>query len=260
MANKFSSQRPQKSLLSHLKKTAGRSYGTITAWQRGGGSKKIYRNVEFGQKMKGLKGIVQVLEKDPNRNAFIALIEYQGGQKGYILAPHDLKVGDEIVCSDVADIKPGNRMQVLNIPVGTQIHNVELTPERGGVLARSAGGVITVLAHEAGYTLLSLPSTEVRKVPSVCFASIGQMSNPEFQYQRVKNAGRMRNMGWRPKVRGTVMNPVDHPHGGGEGRTGRGLKHPKTPWGKPALGVKTRSQKWTDKLIIQRRKKKSKSK
>ncbi|MBI4138305.1 MAG: 50S ribosomal protein L2 [Candidatus Wildermuthbacteria bacterium] len=261
MANAFSNIKPQKSLVMHIRKTGGRSRdGRITAWQRGGGARKIYRLVEFGQSHFGKKGKVLQLEKDPNRNCFIALVEYLDGVKAYILAPQELQAGDEVVCAESAEIRPGNRMLLVNMPVGTMAHNIELHPGKGGVMARSAGGGAKVLAHEGGYTLLQLPSSEIRKAPSACFASVGMLSNPEYQYKRVHNAGRSRLMGRRPNVRGTVMNPVDHPHGGGEGRTGRGLKNPKTPWGKPALGVKTRHKKWTDKLIVNRRKKKNKNK
>lgn len=250
----------EKGLISHVKKTGGRSReGRITAWHRGGGERTLYRQVEFGQENLDVKGEVRALEYDPNRNAYIALISYENGKMAYVLAPQDVKPGDTIMTSKEAPIKPGNRMRIASVPVGTMVHNVELEPEKGGKLARGAGNGVRVLAHEAGYTHIQLPSSEIRRIPSQCFATIGMVSNPEHMYQRVKNAGRMRLMGRRPKVRGTAMNPVDHPHGGGEGRTGRGMKHPKTPWGKPALGVKTRRRKWSDKLLVQRRKKKGKA-
>src|SRR3989344_3769814 len=256
MENTFKKQ-PEKTLLSSIKKTGGRgNTGRITVRHRGGGSRRLYRQVDFGQGTMGVPGKVLALEYDPNRSSFLALVEYGNGRKAYVLAPHELKEGDEIVTQDKAELKTGNRMRLANIPVGTMVYNVELVPGRGGKIARGAGATVQVLAHEAGYTHLDLPSTQVRKVPSQSFASVGMISNQEHRYQRVRKAGSTRLKGRRPKVRGTAMNPVDHPHGGGEGRTGRGMKHPKTPWGKPALGVKTRRKKWSDKLILQRRKKK----
>jgi large subunit ribosomal protein L2 len=248
---------PEKSLLRPLKKKAGRtSSGRITVRHRGGGAKRLYRIVEFGQERLDTPAKVTALEYDPNRTAFLALLEYKDGQKKYILAPHDLKVGDEVIFSEKAPLKPGNRMKLKNIPIGTMVYNIELTPGRGGKIVRAAGTSAQVMAQEGEYTHLKMPSGEIRKVFSECFASIGQVSNPEHRFQKLGKAGRARLKGWRPTVRGSAMNPVDHPHGGGEGKAPIGLPHPKTPWGKPALGVKTRKKKWTDKLIIQRRKKK----
>lgn len=223
---------------------------------RGGGARKLLRKVDFGQEKLNRKGTVTALEYDPNRNAFLALVEYENGEQGYILAPHELAVGEEIVCAPKTEIKTGSRLQLGNIPAGTQTYNIEVEPGKGGKLVRGAGGAATVLGHEGSYTLIQLPSSESRKVLSRGYASIGTVSNPEHRYKKARKAGSARKKGKRPEVRGTVMNPVDHPHGGGEGRTGRGMKHPKTPWGKPALGVKTRKKKWSDKLILQRRKRK----
>lgn len=250
---------PEKSLTLPLKKTGGRnSAGRITIRHRGGGAKRLYRIIEFGQERLGERAKVIALEYDPNRTSFIALIQYEDGQKKYIIAPQGLKIGDEIIFDEKAPLSPGNRMKLKNIPVGTNVYNIELEPGKGGKIVRSAGSWAQVLAHEDKYTLLKLPSTEIRKVPSECFASIGMVSNPEHRFVNLGKAGRTRLLGKRPHVRGSAMNPCDHPHGGGEGRTGIGLKHPKTPWGKPALGVKTRKKKKSDKLIIQRRSKKKK--
>lgn len=209
--------------------------------------------VDFGQKKLDIKGKVVALEYDPNRTAFLALIEYEDGKKQYVLAPTGLKVDDEIICAEKGEIKTGSRMELKNILVGTQVYNIELEPGRGGKMVRSAGTAAKVLAQEGDYTHLQMPSGETRKVFKGCFASIGQVSHPEKRFEKIGKAGRKRLKGWRPTVRGTAMNPVDHPHGGGSGKTPIGMKHPKTPWGKPALGVKTRRKKWTDKLIIKRR-------
>jgi len=252
-------KKPEKRLLVSLKKHSGRgSTGRITIRHKGGGARKIYRLVDFGQQKMDMPGKVVAIEYDPNRTSFIILLEYQDGDKRYRLAPDKIKVGDEVICSDKAELKVGNRMKLKNILVGSQVFNVELVPGEGGQLARGAGGSIQVLAQEGIFTHLVLPSSEVRRVKAECFATIGQASFPEHKFQRLGKAGRARHKGIRPTVRGTAMNPVDHPHGGGEGRSPIGLKHPKTPWGKPALGVKTRRKKWTDKLIIKRRKKKKK--
>ena len=248
-------KRPEKRLLLALKKKAGRGVsGRITIRHRGGGVKRLYRIVDFGQEKLGQRGKVVALEYDPNRTAYIALIEYLDGEKRYILAPKDLKVGDEIICQEKGEIKIGNRMKLINIPVGTQVYNIELEPGKGGKIVRSAGTSAKVLAQEPPYTHLELPSKEIRKIPQECFASIGQVSHPEKKFEIIGKAGRRRLKGWRPTVRGTAMIPPAHPHGGGEGKTPIGLKYPKTPWGKPAKGVKTRKKKWTDKLIIKRRK------
>jgi large subunit ribosomal protein L2 len=252
-------KKPEKRLLLSLKKKAGRSFaGRITVRHKGGGVKRLYRIVDFGQGKSGVPAKVVAIEYDPNRSALLALIEYQDGERKYILAPHELKAGEEIVFKDSAEIKIGNRMKLKNIPVGTQVYNVELEPGKGGKLARSAGSTVKVAAQEANFTHLEMPSGEIRKVSQECFASIGQVSRPEYRFIDIGKAGKVRRKGIRPTVRGTAMNPCDHPHGGGEGRSPIGLKHPKTPWGKPALGVKTRKKKWTDKFIIKRRRKKKK--
>ena len=248
-------KKPEKKLLLSLNKKAGRANsGRITVRHRGGGVKRLYRLIDFGQEKLGIIGKVIALEYDPNRTAYIALIEYKDGNRKYILAAKNLKVGDEIICQETADIKIGNRIKLVNIPVGTQVYNIELEPGRGGKIIRSAGTSAKILAQESPYTHLELSSKEVRKIPQQCFASIGQVSHPEKRFEVIGKAGRRRLKGWRPTVRGTAMNPVDHPHGGGEGRSPIGLKHPKTPSGKPAKGVKTRKKKWTEKLIIKRRK------
>jgi len=248
-------KKPEKKLLLPLKKKAGRGVsGRITIRHRGGGVKRLYRLIDFGQEKLGVAGKVIALEYDPNRTAYIALIEYADGEKRYILAPKDLKIGDEITCQETTQIKIGNRMKLINVPVGTPVYNIELEPGRGGKIVRSAGTSAKVLAQEPPYTHLEMPSKEIRKVSQQCFASIGQVSHSEKRFEIIGKAGRRRLKGWRPTVRGTAMIPPSHPHGGGEGKTPIGLKHPKTPWGKPAKGVKTRKKKWTEKLIIKRRK------
>ncbi len=247
-------KRPEKKLLLTLKEKGGRNRaGRITVRHRGGGVKKRYRMVNFGQEKIDVPAKVVALEYDPNRTAFLVLLEYEDGEKCYRLAPSNIKIGDEIICSEKAELRIGNRMEVKNIPVGTMIYNIELEPGRGGRIVRAAGASAKVLAHEDKYTNLEIPSGEIRKVFQQCYASIGTVSHQEWRYTIVGKAGRNRLKGKRPTVRGTAMNPVDHPHGGGEGRSPIGLKHPKTPWGKPALGVKTRKKKWTDKYIIKRR-------
>ena len=252
-------KRAEKSLLKYVRRSVGRSRssGRITVRHKGGGVKKLYRIIEFSQTRMDSPVKVIALEYDPNRTAFIALIEYSDKMRQYIIAPQDLKVGDEIIFSEKAPLKPGNRLTLKNIPVGTNVYNIELEPGKGGKLVRSAGSSAQVLAQEHGLVNLKMPSTEIRKINGECFASIGMVSNPENRFYRIGKAGKSRLKGRRPHVRGSAMNPVDHPHGGGEGRQPIGLKHPKTPWGKPALGVKTRSRKkWTNKFIIQRRKRK----
>jgi len=252
-------KRAEKSLVKYVRRSVGRSKasGRITVRHKGGGVKKLYRVIEFAQSKMDAPARVIALEYDPNRTAFIALIEYADGVKQYIVAPQQLKVGDEIVFSEKAPLTAGNRMKLKNIPVGTSVYNVELEVGRGGILIRSAGSVAQVLAHEAGFVNLKMPSSEIRKIKEECFATVGIVSNPENRFYRVGKAGKSRLKGRRPHVRGSAMNPVDHPHGGGEGRQPIGLKHPKTPWGLPALGVKTRNRKkWTNKFIISRRKKK----
>jgi large subunit ribosomal protein L2 len=251
---------PEKSLLKYVRRSVGRSASTgrITTRHKGGGVKKLYRVIEFSQTKINAPAKVIALEYDPNRTAFIALIEYKNKERQYIIAPQDLKVGQEIIFSESGPLTPGNRIKLKNIPVGTAVYNIELEPGKGGIIVRSAGSSAQVLAHDGDYTNLKMPSTEIRKFKGECFASIGMVSNPENRFYRVGKAGKNRHKGIRPTVRGSAMNPVDHPHGGGEGRQPIGLKYPKTPWGKHALGVKTRNRKkWSSKLIIQRRKKRS---
>ncbi|MBQ1349590.1 MAG: 50S ribosomal protein L2 [Ruminococcus sp.] len=246
---------PEKSLLAPLNKKAGRnSYGRITVRHRGGGNRRKYRIIDFKRNKFDVEAIVKTIEYDPNRSAFIALIEYTDGEKAYILAPEGLKVGYKVVSGENADIKIGNALPLTHIPVGTFVHNIELYPGRGAQLARSAGNMAQLMARENGYALLRLPSNELRNVPETCMATIGQVSNPDHFNVKIGKAGRKRNMGWRPTVRGSVMNPNDHPHGGGEGKSPVGRPGPVTPWGKPALGYKTRKhKKQSDKLIVRRR-------
>ena len=246
---------PERSLLTALKKNAGRnSYGRITVRHRGGGNRRKYRVIDFKRERFGIPAVVKTLEYDPNRTAFIALVEYEDGEKRYIIAPAGLKVGDTIVSGPDADIVTGNALPMVNIPVGTFLHNIELYPGRGAQLARSAGGMAQLMAKENGYALLRLPSGELRNVPVNCMATVGQVSNPEHGNINIGKAGRKRHMGWRPTVRGSVMNPCDHPHGGGEGKSPIGRPGPVTPWGKPALGLKTRDKhKHSDKYIVKRR-------
>ena len=246
---------PEKSLLAPLNKKSGRnSQGRITVRHRGGGNRRKYRIIDFKRQKFDVPGTVKTLEYDPNRSAFIALVEYEDGEKNYIVAPNGLKVGDTVVASESADIKPGNALPLNNIPTGTFIHNVELYPGRGAQLARSAGNQAQLMAKENGMALLRLPSGELRNVPINCMATIGQVSNIDHENVKIGKAGRKRNMGWRPTVRGSVMNPNDHPHGGGEGKSPVGRPGPVTPWGKPALGYKTRKKKnRSDKMIVRRR-------
>ena len=246
---------PEKSLLEPLKKNSGRnSYGRITVRHRGGGNRRKYRGIDFKRDMDGINANVLTIEYDPNRSAFIALVQYEDGEKRYILAPHDLKVGDVVRSGADADIKPGNALPLLNIPVGTFIHNIELYPGRGAQLVRSAGNMAQLMGKENDYALIRLPSGEMRKVPIGAKASIGQVSNIDHENVHYGKAGRVRHMGIRPTVRGSVMNPCDHPHGGGEGKAPVGRPGPVTPWGKPALGYKTRkTHNRTDKYIVKRR-------
>jgi large subunit ribosomal protein L2 len=253
----LSKKKPEKSLIISLKKTGGRgSSGRITVRHKGGGSRKLYRFVDFGQEKKDMPAKVAAFEYDPSRTAFIMLLEYKDGEKRYRLAPQGLKVGDEVVCSEKTELSSGNRMKLGNIPVGTMIYNIEIEPGGKGKIVRGAGTSAKVLAQEGRYTYLVLPSNENRKVLSECFASVGTVGRPEHKYIKVGKAGKTRHKGIRPTVRGSAMGIHDHPHGGGEGRAPIGMKYPKTPWGKPAFGVRTRKKKWTDKLIVQRRKKK----
>lgn len=252
-------ERPEKKLLVNLKRKAGRNNsGRITVRHKGGGVKRLYRLVDFRQDKKDIPAKILRFEYDPYRTAYIALIEYEDGEKRYILSSHGMKEGDSIIVSETTELNPGNRMKIKNIPVGTAVHNLELEPGRGGRFIRSAGSSAKILAHEGKYVTVEMPSKEIRKIHGECFASIGMMSNPEHRYKRIKKAGSKRLKGWRPTVRGSAMNAVDHPHGGGEGRAPIGLKAPKTPWGKIARGVKTRKRKNTNKLIIKRRRKKRK--
>jgi large subunit ribosomal protein L2 len=248
-------KKPEKKLLVPLKKKAGRgSSGRITVRHKGGGVKRLYRIIDFGEEKLNIPAKVVAIEYDPNRSCFIFLLEYQDGEKRYRICPQGINLGDRIVCSEKAEVKVGNRMKLKNIPVGTQVYNIELEPGKGGKLVRGAGTSARIISQEGGYVNLVMPSSEIRKIPENCFASIGQVSFPEHKFIKLGKAGRARLLRRRPTVRGTAMVPADHPHGGGEGKAPIGLKHPKTPWGKPALGVKTRKKKWTNKLIIKRRK------
>ncbi|MBQ2760029.1 MAG: 50S ribosomal protein L2 [Clostridia bacterium] len=252
--SKLSKVAPERSLLEPLKKTAGRnSYGRITVRHHGGGNRQKYRIIDFKRSKIDMPATVKTLEYDPNRSAFIALIQYEDGTKSYIIAPTGLNVGDTVVAGPAADIKVGNALPLTNIPTGTFIHNVELYPGRGGQLARAAGNAAQLMAKEGKYALLRLPSGELRNVPVQCMATIGQVSNEDHLNVKIGKAGRTRHMGIRPTVRGSVMNPCDHPHGGGEGKSPIGRPGPVTPWGKPALGYKTRAKhKRSDKLIVKR--------
>ena len=245
---------PERSLLEPLSKHSGRnSYGRITVRHRGGGNRRKYRVIDFKRAKTGA-AVVQTLEYDPNRSAHIALIAYEDGEKSYILAPAGLKVGDTVVSGPDADIKPGNALPLLNIPTGTFVHNVELYPGRGGQLARAAGNAAQLMAKEGDLALLRLPSGELRNVSVNCMATVGQVGNLDHENVKIGKAGRTRHMGIRPTVRGSVMNPNDHPHGGGEGKSPIGRPGPVTPWGKPALGLKTRSRhNRSDKMIVKRR-------
>src|SRR5712675_1507955 len=245
--------RPEKSLVEGLTKSGGRGGGgRIAVRFRGGGAKRLYRLVDFKRRKWGVSATVERLEYDPNRTAFIALIKYADGELAYILAPQRVKAGDEVVSGEKVDIKPGNAMPLANMPVGTIVHNVELKKGRGGQLARSAGNYAQLVGKDAGYAQIKLSSGELRLVPGECLATVGAVSNPDNQNIVIGKAGRQRWLGRRPTVRGVAMNPVDHPHGGGEGRTSGG-RHPVTPWGKPTKGKKTRKNKATDKYIIRRR-------
>ena len=251
----LSKVKPEKSLLAPKKKHAGRnSYGRITVRHQGGGNRQKYRIIDFKRAKQDMPATVQSLEYDPNRSSFIALVKYEDGEKAYIIAPHKLKVGDVIVNGAAADIKPGNTLPISSIPVGTFIYNLELHPGRGGQLVRSAGTMAQLMAKEGEYAQVRLPSGEVRLISVRCIASIGQASNIDHENVNVGKAGRTRHRGIRPTVRGSVMNPNDHPHGGGEGKSPIGRPGPVTPWGKPALGYKTRKKNHrTDKFIVKRR-------
>lgn len=245
---------PEKSLLESLKKNSGRnSYGRITVRHRGGGNRRKYRIIDFKRDKAG-NATVLSLEYDPNRSAHIALLQYEDGEKRYIIAPLGLNVGDVVSAGADADIKPGNALPFVNIPVGTFIHNIELYPGKGAQLVRSAGNQAQLMAKEGAYALIRLPSGELRNVPVECMATVGQVGNTDHENVNIGKAGKKRHMGWRPTVRGSVMNPCDHPHGGGEGKSPVGRPGPVTPWGKPALGYKTRAKhNRSDKFIVKRR-------
>ncbi|GGB62680.1 MULTISPECIES: 50S ribosomal protein L2 [Henriciella] len=245
--------RPVKSLTEGLTKSGGRNnLGRVTARGIGGGAKRLYRKVDFKRTRWDVPATVERLEYDPNRTAFIALIKYQDGEQSYIIAPQRLAIGDTVVTSKTADIKPGNVLPLKNIPVGTIIHNVEIKPQKGGQIARSAGTYVQLVGRDAGYAQIKLSSGELRMVPDSCLATVGAVSNPDNMNKVLSKAGRSRYLGKRPKVRGVAMNPVDHPHGGGEGKTSGG-RHPVTPWGKKTRGPKTRKTQASDRLIIRRR-------
>jgi large subunit ribosomal protein L2 len=246
--------KPEKSLTVTAKKNSGRNnQGRITVRHKGGGVKRKYRIIDFKRNKLDIPGKVASIEYDPSRTANIALINYVDGEKRYILAPKNLKVGDQIIAGESADIKPGNALPIMNIPVGTLVHNIELRPGKGGEIARSAGTSAQILGRETDYVLVRLSSGEQRKVLGTCMATVGEVGNEDSSLVKVGKAGRTRHMGIRPTVRGSVMNPNDHPHGGGEGRAPVGRKAPMTPWGKPALGLKTRKKKHSDKFIVRRR-------
>lgn len=258
-------KKPEKKLLVMLRSKAGRNNkGRITVRHRGGGVKRFYRLIDFGQDLEGIEGKIIAFEYDPYRTSYIMLVQYElkNGkfEKRYQIAPEGLKKGDKIITDSKTEIKTGNRLKLKYIPIGTNIYNVELHKGRGGQMSRSAGVYTKVVAFDEKYAHLKMPSKEIRKVLAECYASIGVISNAEHKYKKIKKAGTKRRKGWRPTVRGSAMNPVDHPHGGGEGRTGIGMPYPKTPTGKHALGVKTRKRKVTNQFIIQRRTKKKRKK
>ncbi len=245
--------KPVKALTEGKSHSGGRNHhGRITSWQTGGGHKQSYRLIDFKRTKHDMSATVERLEYDPNRSAFIALIKYEDGTLSYILAPQRLEVGDMVVSGERVDIKPGNAMPIKNVPVGTIVHNVELKIAKGGQLARAAGAYVQIVGRDSGYVQIKLRSGEVRIVPGECMATIGAVSNPDHQNENIGKAGRNRWKGWRPHVRGVAMNPVDHPHGGGEGRTSGG-RHPVTPWGKGTKGTKTRSRKKSNKHIVRSR-------
>ena len=245
---------PEKSLLAKLTKHSGRNnQGRITTRHQGGGAKRKYRSIDFKRDKRDIEGTVVGIEYDPNRTANIALIAYADGEKRYILAPKGLTDGMKVMAGEKADIKVGCSLPLMNIPVGTVVHNIELRPGKGGELARSAGASAQILGREGKYVMIRLSSGEQRKVLGTCYATVGEVGNEDYSLVNIGKAGRKRHMGVRPTVRGSVMNPNDHPHGGGEGRAPIGRKGPVTPWGKPALGYKTRKKKNSDKLIVRRR-------
>ena len=252
--DEITSSTPEKSLVVTMRKNGGRNnQGKITVRHQGGGAKRKYRIIDFKRNKLNVPGTVASIEYDPNRTANIALINYADGEKRYIIAPKGLVVGQTIEAGENADIKAGNALPIMNIPVGTMIHNIELRPGKGGELARSAGSSAQILGREGNYVMIRLSSGEQRKVLGTCMATVGEVGNEDSSLVKVGKAGRKRHMGIRPTVRGSVMNPNDHPHGGGEGRAPVGRKAPMTPWGKPALGLKTRKKKQSDKFIVRRR-------
>lgn len=249
--------KPERSLLVPLRKSGGRNmYGRITVRHRGGGHRRHIRIVDFKRDKRDIPARVAAIEYDPNRTARLALLHYTDGEKRYILAPVDLRVGDTVMAGTSAEIRPGNSLPISNIPVGTMVHNLELKPGRGGQLVRAAGGAAQLLAKEGDYAQVRMPSGEVRLIRQVCYATIGQVGNLDHSNIKLGKAGRKRHLGFRPAVRGSAMSPRDHPHGGGEGRQPIGMPGPKSPWGKPTLGYKTRRNKKTDKYIVRRRRKK----
>ena len=249
--------RPEKSIIRPLRKTGGRNmYGRITVRHRGGGHRRHIRIVDFKRDKRNIPARVAAIEYDPNRTARLALLHYADGEKRYIIAPLDLRVGDTVLAGEKAEVRPGNSLPIANIPVGTMIHNIELKEGRGGQMVRSAGTAAQLLAKEGDYAQIRLPSGEVRLVRQACYATIGQVGNVDHGNIKLGKAGRKRHMGIRPTVRGSAMSPRDHPHGGGEGRQGIGMPGPKSPWGKPTLGYKTRRNKKTDQYIVRRRGKK----
>ncbi len=251
--DEITTSEPHKPLVETLHRSGGRNnHGELTSWWRGGGHKRQYRIIDFKRDKKDIPGKVATIEYDPNRSARIALITYADGEKRYILQPSGVKVGDAVIAGDNVDILPGNALPLKNIPLGTMLHNVELKPGKGGQIARSAGSSVQLVAKEGDYASVKMPSGEIRHIAIVCYATIGQVGNLDHENVSIGKAGRSRWLGKRPHVRGVVMNPVDHPHGGGEGKTSGG-RHPVSPWGLPTKGYKTRNRKSTDKFIVQRR-------
>ncbi len=249
----LTTSKPHKPLVENLHRSGGRNnHGELTSWWRGGGHKRLYRIIDFKRDKKDIPGKVSTIEYDPNRSARIALVTYSDGEKRYILQPLGLKVGDSVVAGDNVDILPGNALPLKNIPLGTMLHNVELKPGKGGQIARSAGSSVQLVAKEGDYASVKMPSGEIRHIAIVCYATVGQVGNLDHENVSIGKAGRSRWLGRRPHNRGVVMNPVDHPHGGGEGKTSGG-RHPVSPWGLPTKGYKTRNRKSTDKFIVQRR-------
>ncbi len=249
----LTTSKPHKPLVENLHRSGGRNnHGELTSWWRGGGHKRLYRIIDFKRDKKDIPGKISTIEYDPNRSARIALVTYSDGEKRYILQPLGMKVGDSVIAGDNVDILPGNALPLKNIPLGTMLHNVELKPGKGGQIARSAGSSVQLVAKEGDYASVKMPSGEIRHIAIVCYATVGQVGNLDHENVSIGKAGRNRWLGWRPHNRGVVMNPVDHPHGGGEGKTSGG-RHPVSPWGLPTKGYKTRNHKATDKFIVQRR-------